>query len=311
MSTPASPRQPLDIRGAVDLSALTRPAAPPPGGAAPTSVVVDLTEQSFAQVVQQSVEVPVIACIGMAGDPGSAELTETLTTLATEYRGRFVLARVDAQAAPQVAQAFQVKAVPTTVAVVKGQPVPLFEGSFPADQVRTVIDQVLAMAAANGVTGTVPVQDDGAEQAEAEPEEPPLPSLHQAAYDAVEREDYAAAIESFRQALRENPRDDVAKAGLAQVELLERTSGVDRDAVLAAAAQAGPADLAAQLVAADVEALSGDFAQAFARLVTVVRLTAGEDRETARTRLLDLFEVAGPEEPSVPKARRDLAAALF
>lgn len=311
MSTSASPRQPLDIRGAVDLSALSRPAAPPPGEAAPTGVVVDLTEQSFAQVVQQSVEVPVIACIGMAGDPGSAELTATLTALATEYRGRFVLARVDAQAAPQVAQAFQVKAVPTAVAVVKGQPVPLFEGSFPADQVRTVIDQVLAMAAANGVTGTVPVQDDGAEQAEAEPEEPPLPPLHQAAYDAVEREDYTAAVESFRQALRENPRDEVARAGLAQVELLERTSGVDQAAVLAAAAQAGPADLAAQLAAADVEALAGDFAQAFARLVTVVRLTAGEDRETARTRLLDLFEVAGPEEQAVPKARRDLAAALF
>ena len=84
----------------------------------------------------------------------------------------------------------------------------------------------------------------------------------------------------------------------------------DPDEVLRRADAAGPADVAAQLAAADVEATTGQFVAAFDRLLAVVRATAGDDREQARLRLIELFDIAGPT-PEVQSARRQLASALY
>ncbi|HRA50229.1 tetratricopeptide repeat protein, partial [Actinotalea sp.] len=162
-------------------------------------------------------------------------------------------------------------------------------------------------AAANGVTGTVAV---GAPPAEEEPAEPPLPPLHQAAYDAIERDDLDAAVAAYTQAIAENPRDADAQAGLAQVELLRRTRDLD-PATAMAAAEAAPRDVEAQLAAADLELLGGLVEDAYARLVALVRVTAGPEREATRVRLIALFAVVGDTDPRVLAARRALASALY
>ena len=74
---------------------------------------------------------------------------------------------------------------------------------------------------------------------------------------------------------------------------------------------ADPDDLDAVLLAADLDAAQGSPEKAFERLLEVIRRGPGEPRETARARLLDLFETFGPTDPAVLKARRDLATALF
>jgi putative thioredoxin len=145
---------------------------------------------------------------------------------------------------------------------------------------------------------------------EPEPEEPPLPPLHQAAYDAIERDDLDAAATAYEQALRENPRDEMARAGLAQVGLLSRTRDADLAAVRTAAADA-PHDVDAQLAVADLDVLGGQVQDAFDRLIDVIRSTAGPERERVRVRLVELFEVVGAEDPRVPAARRALASALY
>lgn len=313
MSQPTGPRPRLDVRGAVDLSSLGRPAAPPPGGgAAPEGapgVVVDVTEATFPELVQRSVDVPVLVVLWASWSEVSTALTATLVDLAVELGGRLLLARVDVDAAPGVAQAFQAQAVPTVVAVLKGQPVPLppLEQATP-DQLRSVLDQVLQMAEANGVTGVVAGAGEAAAPVEAE--EPSLPPLHQAAYDAIEADDLDAAVDAYTQALKENPRDEDARAGLAQVELLRRTHGVDPAAAREAAA-AAPQDVEAQLVVADLDVLGGKVEDAFGRLLDVVRSTAGPDRERARVRLVELFGVVGDADPRVLTARRALASALY
>jgi len=142
----------------------------------------------------------------------------------------------------------------------------------------------------------------------AEPAEPPLPPLHQQAYDAIERDDLDGAIAAYTQALRENPRDADAKAGLAQVSLMARTRDADPAAIRAAAA-AG--DAAAQLAVADLDVLAGAVEDAFARLLDVVRTNFGEERGAARERLVELFEVVGVDDARVTAARRALAAALY
>jgi putative thioredoxin len=98
--------------------------------------------------------------------------------------------------------------------------------------------------------------------------------------------------------------------GLAQVRLLQRTEGVDLAAARAAAA-AAPDDVDAQLLAADLDVMGGHVDDAFGRLVDTVRATSGADRDRTRTRLIELFEIVGSQDPRVGPARLALANALF
>jgi len=315
----------LHLRGAVDLSQLAkrppaRAAAPAGGGAAggagadgPSlpSPVLDVTVSTFERVVQLSTTVPVVVDLWTSRSPASTQFSSLLAVVAVELDGRLLLARVDVDSEPQIAQAFGVQQVPAVMAVIGGQPVPLFEGVATDAQVRQVFDQLLALAAQQGVTGRLTITGDGptAEEVE-EPEEPPLPPLHQEAFDAIERDDLDAAEAAYRRALGENPRDAEATAGLAQVGLMRRT----RDADLAAARRAvaaDPGDVDAALLVADLDILGGHVEDAFARLVDLVRRTSGEDRERVRVRAVELFDVVGGDDPRVLAARRGLASALF
>lgn len=326
MSQPSLP--PISARGAVDLSALRqpppRPAAQPAPGADPTApgatggqgagVVRDITDATFGAVVELSSQVPVVVDLWAEWCEPCKQLSPVLERLALDYAGAFLLAKVDVDSNPQIASAFQVQSIPAVVAIVGGQPVPMFQGAYPESQVRAILDELLKVAAENGITGKLdpgPVADEARTDAPAEPVEPPLPPLHQAAYDALEREDLDGAAAAFSQALRENPRDSEAKAGLCQVELLQRLAALDPSAALAAAGQAAPDDVDAHLAAADVEVATGRATAGLARLIALVRETTGPDRERVRLRLLDLFEVVGGSSPEVSAARRALANALY
>ncbi|QHT54983.1 tetratricopeptide repeat protein [Cellulomonas sp. H30R-01] len=309
MSQPSGPRPRLDVRGAVDLSGLARSTPPPgtPGGLdKPSAYALDVDESTFNDVLQRSTQHPVVVVLWAPWSEVSTGVAADLAALADEDAGRWLLARIDADANPRVAQAFQAQSVPTVVAVLAGQPLPLFQGAYPRDQVRAVLDQVLAAAEANGITGRVAP---AGEEPEAEPE-PELPPLHQAAYDAIEADDLPAARAAYERALTENPRDSLARAGLAQVGLLERTHDIDLRAVRTAAADR-PDDVDAQLAVADLDVLGGQVEDAFARLVDVLRRTFGADKERVRLRLVDLFEVVGGDDPRVVAARRAMASALY
>lgn len=311
----------LDVRGAVDLSMLQKPtpaqeraaqAAAAAAAKAPAGVIVDLTPENFQEVVESSAQVPVLVAVGASRSATGETLTPTLEQAAIAYRGRFRLARLDADAQPQIAQVFAVQGVPCAIAVIQGQPLPLFQGQPSPEQIAQVLEQVLAAAEQAGVTGTIGNgEEPEAEEPEVEPE-PALPPLHQAAYDAIEQGDWDAATAAYTKALNENPGDADAKAGLAQVTLMKRLDNVtDAVAVLQAADDAGPADVPANLAAADVEMAAGRVAAAFDRLIATIKATSGPDRETARTRLLELFGLVDPSAPELQEARKKLALALF
>ncbi|MBG6216710.1 putative thioredoxin [Arthrobacter sp. CAN_A6] len=319
MSTPAQrggmPPSSMNLRGAVDLSALkaradaaARPAPTTPAPATASPYIVAVTEQTFPQLIQLSAQVPVIVDLRASWSEQSVQVSAVLEAVVLELDGRVLLAHADIEAQPQIAQAFQATAAPTVVAVVKGQPVPLFEGTMPEPQVRALLDELLRVAEANGVTGTL---NDAAEPpAGTEPAEPALPPLHQEAFDAIEAGDYAAAADAYRKALAEQPADVEAKAGLAQVELMQRLENADAAALRQAGADQ-PDDVAAQLAVADLDITGGHVEDAFNRVVAIIARSGGEDRETARKRLLELFDVVGSSDPRVTKARSALARALF
>ena len=306
------------LRGAVDLSSLrNRPAAPAPGAPmaeAPEGVssplVVDVTDATFGQILELSQSVPVVVDLWAEWCGPCKQLSPVLEKVVTELAGRVVLAKVDVDANPQLAQGFRAQSIPMVVALVAGQPVPLFTGAVPEEQVREVFAQLLQLAAQHGVTGTVPVGEGVDEGEPVDPAEQPLSPLHQAAFDAIERGDFAAAIEAYEKALAENPRDEDARSGLGQVRLLFRTQGLDLSEARAAAA-AAPTDIAAQFAVADLDVAGGHVADAFERLLDLFIAVPPEEQGRVRERLVELFGLVGDADARVVTARKRLAALLF
>src|SRR5262245_36556020 len=211
--------------GAVDLGALrSAPAAAPASAGADGSspFVIDVTEATFqAEVLDRSVTVPVVIDLWATWCGPCKQLSPILERMADADGGRWVLAKIDVDANPQISAAFRVQSIPTTFAVIKGQPVPLFQGAIPEAQVRQYVDEVLKVATANGVTGRASDQPSEVGDVDAL-EEPPLPAELDEAFDAIERGDLAAAAAAYQKLLAINPNDPVATAGLAQVELMRR-----------------------------------------------------------------------------------------
>ena len=274
-------------------------------GAAPGPLVVDVDAQNLREVAETSTRVPVVVVLHASRSQASADLAGQLQTLAQEYAGRFQLGRVDVDTAPEVAQALQVAAVPTVVALIAGQPVPLFQGAIPADQLRELLDQLLELAARNGVTGRLAPRD-----ADAQPAEPEETEVERAAREALERGDYAAAEKAYDHAIAQSPADADLKVARAQIRMLGRMDGKDPRALLAAADAPG-AGVEDQLAGADAALALGDVNVALGRALEAVRSHSGEERETARLRLLELFDIIGSSAPEVTRARRQLATLLF
>ena len=310
--------------GAIDLSQLAARAKQNTGspgrgagggsasGAAGGSYVIELDDQTFeAEVIAKSSQYPIAIefyspRVGAGGDQLSADLA----ALAAEAGGKYLLARLNVDAS-QIPQAIGVQAVPTVIGAVGGQLAPLFQGALPKDQAKAYVDELLKAAVANGIVGRAqpvggPVGADDDEPADADQPDPRFA----AADEAIERGDFVAAEAEFDTLLAQDPNDAEAKAGKAQAGLLARSSALDPAQTLGAADAPG-ATVEQKLAAADVELSSGQADQAFERLLSIVRTSAGADRETARVRLLELFETLGNADPRVQKARRALMSALF
>ncbi|WP_314168268.1 tetratricopeptide repeat protein [uncultured Actinomyces sp.] len=275
------------------------------GSVVSAPLVVDVDAASLRDVAELSTRVPVVVVLHTSRSQASTELAGQLETLAREYAGRFELARVDVDAAAEVAQALQAAAVPTVIALIAGQPVPLFQGSVPVDQLRQLLDQVLELAARNGVSGRLALE------VESEPDEPEEETeVERQAREAMERGDYAAAEEVYDHAIAQSPADADLKAARNQIRMLGRMDGED-PRVLLAAADAPDASVEEQVAGADAALALGDVNAALGRGLEAVRSHAGEEREIARMRLLELFDVIGSSTPEVARARRQLAALLF
>jgi putative thioredoxin len=311
-------QQPFSRPGAVDLSALKRPAAPAPsGGPAPAagsgaySVVLD--ERNIQAELEASMTAPVLLVVySPTTAPASAQMAADLDVLADEFAGRFLLGKVDVDTSPQLAQALQVPSVPLVALVVQGRMMPLLQDAPPLADLRQLLTQVLQQMATQGVTGQhqprVPGAAPGA--AGAGPEEEYVDPRYVPAQDALAAGDLEGAIAEYQKLVDANPADTEATGGLAMARLLHRTVDVDAAGARAAAAER-PDDVEAQTLVADLDMLGGHVDDAVNRLVELVRRTSGADRDRVRTHLLGLFAAVGNEDPRVLRGRQKLASALF
>jgi putative thioredoxin len=288
------------------------------GALTPAGLVIDVDEAGFERdVLQRSTEVPVVIDFWAEWCEPCKQLSPVLERLAVEYNGRFILAKIDVDANQMLMQQFGIQGIPAVFAVVAGQALPLFQGAAAEAQIRGTLDQLVQVAEQRfGLTG---LTVDAEAQAEAEPgsapQAPEIPvgpydALLEAAVQALDAGDLGGAVQAYRNVLSDDPGNTEAKLGLSQAELLQRVQGADPQQVRKEAADR-PADVQAQIAAADLDLVGGHVEDAFGRLIDTVGRTVGDDRDAARVRLLELFEVVGGDDPRVTAARRALARALF
>ncbi|MCW2798699.1 MAG: co-chaperone YbbN [Aeromicrobium sp.] len=298
--------------GAIDLSALRQPPARPTsaGAGAPGAYVVNITEQNFQQAaLEASMQYVVVLSLWSPRSPQSATFNDLLGTVTGTFDGQIVLAQVDIDANPAIAQALEAKAVPLVVGLIKGQPVPLFQGTVDEPEIRSYFTELIAVATQNGLTGRAEaatnVEAEPAEDADV-PEDPRFADAD-AAFAAG---DFAVAVTEYEKLLAQFPADAEISERLAGVKLMSRTRDVDLQAARKAAADA-PDDVDAQLLVADLDVSGGHVEDAFDRLIGLVARTTEDERDAVRERLLELFTVVGVGDPRVAAARRALASALF
>jgi putative thioredoxin len=261
------------------------------------ALVIQVDANSIRDYLAISDSLPVLVLFVQENDPASQSLLSTVKLLTEKTAGKILTLVVDAVKSPELAQAFDLKQIPTLLGMLKGQPAPLFVGDQPAEQVQQIIDRVLEVGKENGLTGTVKV---------AEPE-PELSITHQQAFAAIEENNYPLARSLYEKALVENPNDQLAEAGLAQIKLLIRLEGKDLPSLVSSLGQ----DTDTVLERVDALVATGAAWAGFEQLLVLFESTAKDQREPIRLRFVELFLVVGNEDPAVIKARKNLSLLLF
>ena len=307
------PALPPAMAGAIDLAAVkarSEAAARAAEAPAPSAdqYVVTVTEANFqTDVLDRSFQVPVLLVVTSSRAASAGSLVTTLESLAAEAKGTLVLGKVDADTDMRIVQALQVQAVPTVFAVIGGQLVPGFEGVLPDDQLRDFVGAVLQAAAQAGLKGPGMPAEDGDTDGESDavnavPEDPRFDAAEQALADG----DYDLARQRFQAILDAEPANAAAALALHQVDLLARVETLGD-----VPSDPAPDDVPGQLGAADLALIAGNAEAALRRLLDLIPRTSGDDRESVRQRLIEYFELLGPDDPLVGPARREMARALF
>lgn len=317
------------LRGGVDLAALAAAraakeqaeernrkraeqlASGDPAAAAAAMLIFDVTEATFqADIIEKSFALPVVVDLWSPRSQASAQLSQSLELLVEQDRGTWLLARVNVDVEVSIAQAFRIESIPAVIAIVAGQPIPLFQGAQPQAQIRKILDELIKIATEQGLSGNQlagPAPGASPQELPAEPVDDPR---YDAAFDAFEAGDWDGAQAAYLSLLNDDPNDADAAAGLTRVKLMRRVADQDRTTAIDQS-NANPADVQLAMLAADFEMLAGSVRSAFDRLIEAVRLTTGDERTQAREHLVGLFEMVGQGDADVSRARTELANALF
>ncbi|WP_105665972.1 co-chaperone YbbN [Cronobacter dublinensis] len=105
--------------------------------------IINLSEANLHQVLEQSMNVPVLFYFWSDRSQHCQQLTPVLDKLANQYQGQFILAKVDCDNEQAIAAQFGLRAIPTVYLFSQGQPVDGFQGPQPEEAIRALLDKVL------------------------------------------------------------------------------------------------------------------------------------------------------------------------
>lgn len=292
---------------------------------APSPLIKEGSLDTFtADVIEASMEAPVLVDFWMPGSPACVEMMATLEKLVGAAGGKVKLVKFNAAENQELAQQLRVQSVPTVFAFKGGQPVDGFSGALPEAQVRAFIEKQ------TGALGPSPAEQ-FLTQAQAASEAGDLARAEQA-FGAVVHEDpgNTAALAGLTKtyiALGDLPRaaqalqmlppgtkDDAELTGArAALELAEQAANVDTSALeaLRAAVANKPKDMEAKLALVDALLAVGEREQGVDLLLDMIEIDRTWNDAEARKKLLTLFEAFGPTDELTLSARRRLSSILF
>jgi putative thioredoxin len=307
--------------------------APAPAPAAPAGATLsfDVTEMDFEQqVLERSLHQPVLLDCWAPWCGPCRSLGPVLEKLVQAYGGRFALAKLNTDEAPNISAALRMRSIPLVVLFVGGRPVDQFVGALPEGQIRQFLDKHLAGLPA---------------PQEAEPEVDPVQALREAVAQAPDAETAEGLLRQGLVMVPQHPdlTQDLAERLLGRQALHEARALLDglpaqargerhaallkrlalaeqapagNPAALAARILANPKDFEARFELAQVEAAAGNFAAAFEQLLEVVLRHKGKAegeetnwREKARAQLVEWFAIC-PDPAVVSNGRRYLGMYL-
>jgi putative thioredoxin len=264
--------------------------------------VVEVNQANLKPIIELSSIVAVVVTFYSQANPESLTLNSKLEKLANAAEGKWLLAKIDLDANPEIASAFGVN-LPATIAVIlEGEPKPLFQGDQPESALVDFLGKLVEVAASQGLNGTLEV--DGAEPKEVEPQ---LSESEIAALDAMDKGDFGAAVKIYEEELKQSPGNEELAARLAQVKLVERTYNADLEKELSVQ----PTSVAMAMRKADFHLAVGQSEEAFELLLAWFDKADGEERKALSSLFLELFNVVGKSHPAVVEARKLLAAKMF
>ena len=302
------------MRGGVDLSALANKVVKEKLASTSTvqvdqgrrvkvpAFVVEVNQSNLKPIIELSSIVAVVVTFYSQANAESLTLNSKLEKLANAAEGKWLLAKIDLDANPEIASAFGVN-LPATIAVIlEGEPKPLFQGDQPESALVDFLGKLVEVAASQGLNGTLEV--DGVEPKEVEPQ---LSESEIAALDAMDKGDFGAAVKIYEEELKQNPGNEELAARLAQVKLVERTYNADLEKELSVESTS----VAMAMRKADFHLAVGQSEEAFELLLAWFDKADGEERKALSSLFLELFNVVGKSHPAVVEARKLLAAKMF
>ena len=308
------------------------PAAAPAGVPPDMPLSYDVTEMDFEQaVLERSLDVPVLLDCWAPWCGPCRSLGPVLEKLVQAYGGRFLLAKMNTDEAPQISAALRIRSIPLVVLFAGGRPVDQFVGALPEGQIREFLDRHLGPAAAAEPPPS-PLEEVRAAVAQAPDEQAAeallrravamLPQETELALDLADRllaRGEAQEAQALADGVPAAARGERHAAMLKRLQLAANRPPGD-PAALAARILANPRDFQARFDLAAIEAWQGNFAAAFEQLLEVVLRHKGKPsgegaaeevnwREKARGQLVEWFAVC-PDPEVVSNGRRYLGMYL-